>query len=300
MRRLSPIPLALVIILVVPLIVGSASPIVSSLSYHDGFIAVEVEGQGLRWINLYTEDMRPVWSSAKARFVEFNWSSSSAIAVRLCQGPCYNVNWQRVQVYDPATGHSWNSSEARLVRFRWSPQGKLAVVLWLSPCPDYSKHWMELYDPTSGRSWKTEYRGFVYAEWSPKGEIAAVVRDESGYHLEVLDDHLNLKWSSSSARVVDFEWSVDGRLAVRLEFNDTKVLLLRDGSSVEELARGSEIHYAWSEDGDLVYSVGGEIRSVRFPHITTWVVVLLLGIALVVLARVVSSRRSAGGTQEDE
>ncbi len=272
---------------------------VRSLSYHGRFVAAEVEDGGLRWISLYTEDMEHLWSSSKARYLEFNWSSSSAIAVRLCEGPCYNVNWQRVQVYDPSTGRAWNSSEARFVRFRWSPQGKLAVVLWLSPCPDYSKHWMELYDPTSGESWKTEYRGFIYAEWSPKGEIAAVVRDESGYHLEVLDDHLNLRWSSPSARVVDFKWSADGRLAVRLEFDDKKVLLLRDGGSVQELARGSEIHYAWSEGGNLVYSVGGEIRSVRFPHITTWVVMLLLGIALIVLAGVVGSRRSAGGAKED-
>jgi len=173
------------------------------------------------------------------------------------------------------------------------------VVLWLSPCPDYSKHWMELYDPSSGRSWRTEYRGFVYAEWSPTGEIAAVVRDERGYHLEVLDDHLNLRWSSPPARVVDFGWSVDGRLAVRLELNDTKVLLLRDGDSVEELARVDEIHYAWSEDGDLVYSVGGEIRSVRFPRTLTWVVVLIIGLALVVLAKVVGMRRSAGRAEED-
>ncbi len=279
---------------------AQAAPLVNRLSYYDGFIAAEVEGEGLRWVNLYTEDMRLVWSSAKARFVEFNWSSSGAIAVRLCDGPCYNVNWQRVQVYDPTTGRSWNSSGARLVRFQWSNQGKLAVVLWLSPCPDYSKHWMELYDPSSGQGWKTEYRGFVYAQWSPSEEIAAVVRDERGYHLEVLDDHLNLRWSSPPARVVDFEWSVDGKLAVRLEFNDTKVLLLRNGDSVEELARGREIHYAWSDDGNLAYSVGGEIRSVRFSHIPSWVVMLLAGAALIILAKVVSLRRSSEGTQENK
>ncbi len=287
--------LLVTILLTLPLATVGASPTVNSLSYHDGFIAAEVEGGGLRWVNLYTEGMHLIWTSAKARFVEFNWSSSGAIAVRLCDGPCYNVNWQRVQVYNPATGRSWNSSEARFVRFQWSNQGKLAVVLWLSPCPDYSKHWMELYDPSSDQSWKTQYRGFVYARWSPRGEVAAVVRDERGYHLEVLDDYLNLKWSSPPAKVVDFEWSVDGKLAVRLEFNDTKVLLLRNGDSVEELARGRDIHYAWSEDGNLVYSVGGEIRCVKFPHIPGWAVMLLAGIALMALAKVVSLRRSSKG-----
>ncbi|GEM_PF-2313606 len=290
--------LLIVIILTLPLTLVGASPTVNFLSYHDGFIAAEVEERGLRWVNVYTEDMHLVWSSAKARFVEFNWSSSGAIAVRLCDGPCYNVNWQRVQVYDPATGRSWNSSEARFVRFQWSSNGKLAVVLWLTPCPDYSKHWMELYDPSSGQSWRTEYRGFIYAQWSPSGEIAAVVRDERGYHLEVLDDHLKLKWSSPPARVVDFEWSKDGKLLVRLEFNGTKVLLLRNGDSVEELARGREIHYAWSDDGNLVYSVGGKIRSVRFSRLPGWIVMLLAGAALMILAKVV--RRSSEGAQENK
>ncbi len=287
-------------LLLIPLVLADASPNINSLSYHGGFIAAELEGGGLKWINLYNEEMRLLWSLSKARFVEFNWSSSGAIAVRLCDGPCYNVNWQRVQVYDPLTGNSWNSSEARFVRFQWSDQGKLAVVLWLSPCPDYSKHWMELYDPSSDQSWKTDYRGFVYAQWSSSGEIAAVVRDENGYHLEVLDDRLNLRWSSPPARVVDFEWSRDGKLLVRLEFNDTKVLLLRSGDSVEELARGREIHYAWSDDGNLVYSVGGEIRSLRFSHPPGWIVVLLVSAALIISAKVARFRRSSEGAQENK
>ncbi len=289
-----------IFLLLLPLTTGNASPSVNSLSYHDGLIAAEVEGEGLRWVNLYTEDMHLVWSSAKARFVEFNWSSSGAIAVKLCDGPCYNVNWQKVQVYDPSTGRSWNSSEARFVRFQWSSQGRLAVVLWLSPCPDYSEHWMEMYDPSSGKSWKTGYRGFVYARWSPKGEVAAVVRDDMGYHLEVLDDQLNLRWSSPPAKVVDFEWSVDGKLVVRLEFNDTKVLLLRTGDTVEELARGTDVHYAWSENGNLVYSVGGEIRSVRFSNIPAWVIMLAAGIALMALAKLVSMRGSSKGAEENQ
>ncbi|MDK2372649.1 MAG: hypothetical protein QI197_04655 [Candidatus Korarchaeota archaeon] len=288
------------LLLLIPLILADASPDINSLSYRGGFIAAELEERGLRWVNLYNEEMRLLWSSSKARFVEFNWSSSGAIAVRLCDGPCYNVNWQRVQVYDPSTGNSWNSSEARFVRFQWSSYGKLAVVLWLSPCPDYSKHWMELYDPSSDQSWMTDYRGFVYAQWSPLGEIAAVVRDEDGYHLEVLDDQLNLRWSSPPAQVVDFKWSTDGKLIVKLEINGTNVLLLRYGDSVEELARGGEIHYAWSDDGNLVYSVGGEIRSLRFSHPPGWMVVLLVGAALIISAMVARFRRSSEGAQENK
>lgn len=264
-------PIALLLI-TIPLLSVSASPLVRSLSYHKGFVAVEVEENGLRWINLYTEDLQKIWSSSKARYSEYNWSSLGSIAVRLCDGPCYNVNWQRIQVYDPKTGSLWNSSKARFVRGWWSPKGELALVLWLSPCPDYSKHWMEAYDPATGRSWRTDYRGFVYARWSPEAnekgkggeEIAAVVRDERGYHLEILDDELREIWESQPAQVVDFKWSRDGKLAVRLELNGTEVLLLRHEGKVEKLAEGRDIKYAWSETGDLAYSMGNEVKVVRF------------------------------------
>ncbi len=266
---------------------------VKSLSYHRGFVAIEVEDRGLRWVSLYTDRMEHLWSSSEARYVEFNWSSQNSIAVRLCDGPCYNVNWQRVQVFDPSTGRSWNSSEARLVRFWWSPQGRLALVLWLSPCPDYTKHWMELYDPASDRSWRTGYRGFIYASWSPSDELAAVVRDGRGYHLEVLDRHLVRRWSSGPARAVDFGWSPEGRLVLRMELNDTQVLLLRDGDSVRALARGGEIHYAWSEKGDLVYSVDGEVRSLHFLRTqVTWLLMLAAGAILLILSWI-RLRRSA-------
>ncbi len=297
MRSKGTLLLQLLVLSMIPTLYVHAAPTIDTISYHGKFIAVQLENNGLTWVNLYTDDMRRIWSSSKARFVEFNWSSTGSLAVRLCKGPCYNVNWQRVQVYDPLSGRSWNSSEARFVKFWWSQRGKLAVVLWLSPCPDYSKHWMELYDPSTGKSYRSEMRGFVYAKWSPKGELAAVVADENGYHLEILDDKLSVTWRTPDATGLDFKWSEEGRLAVRLEHNGTKTLLLRDGNEVMKLAEGTNVHYAWSNEGDLVYSVDGEVKVLKFQRAALIWFVPPIAALLLILVFVV--RRSMGESKQE-
>ncbi len=286
--------LLLLAIFLVPLIPVAGNPLPKAISYHGNLIAVEMEDRGLRWIDLYNENMKLLWTSSKARFIEFNWSSTGSLAVKLCEGFCYNVNWQRVQVYDPATGRNWSSSEARFAKFQWSPRGELAVVLWLSPCPDYSKHWIELYDPSTGRSEKSEMRGFIYAHWLPQEKLASIVVGKDGYHLEVLNSELKLEWRSQSASVTDFKVSKEGKIAVRLELNGTQVLILWDGKSAREVARGSDIHYDWSEDGNLAYTVGGKIGIIKFGSIASskgYLLAISISIILLILVIGIIVRR---------
>ncbi len=273
----------LLILLLLPVIRLEASgPVIDEVDAHNGLVAVVYVKGGLKQVVVY-RDSRALWSSAMYRYLEFNWSSKGVLSVRLCEGPCYNMNRQMVQVFDPYTMLTWNSSEGRFARFWWSSRGKLAVVIWKSPCGDYSEHWIEVYDPSTGRSGRSEIKGYLYVTWSPDGSlIAATVKGEKGYYVEVLDSNLNKLWSSYEAGIADFKWSKDGKLAVRLQENGTQWLEVYARGITWRSERAKEIRYDWSEDGRLIYSLDGELRTEGFLEPDLMILALSAVILLII------------------
>ncbi len=277
----------LLLLLLLPITkVWAGNGLIEDIDAHEDLIAVVYSKDGLKQLVVY-RDSRVLWSSAKYRYLEYNWSSRGALAVRLCDGPCYNMNRQMVQVFDPLSMVSWNSSEGRLARFWWSSSGKLAVVIWKSPCGDYSEHWIEVYDPITGRTSRSEKKGYLYVIWSPDGRLlAATVKGDRGYYVEVLDSRLNKLWSSYEAGIADFKWSKDGKLAVRLQENGTQWIEAYVRGTTWRSERAKEVRYDWTEDGRLVYSLNGELRMEGF--LTPDLIFLLIAVVILLIIAVVS------------
>ncbi len=274
------------LLLLIPILEVSASNrLIEGLDSHNGLVAVVYEEDGLRWLELF-KGPKKIWTSGKARYIEFNWSSRGDLAVRLCNGPCYNLNEQRVQVFSPSTMVSWNSSVGRLARFRWSPKGKIAVVIWRSPCGDYSEHWVEVYDSLTHEARRSVKKGYLFVSWSPSGNyLAATVKGDQGYYVELLDEGLNTLWSSQEAVVADFKWSKNDWLAVRLSSDGVQWLEAYINGYEWRSENATRMEYDWDEGGELVYSVNDVVKVERFsidilPKFITLAIVLIIIVAL--------------------
>ncbi len=280
---------------------AEATPVPKQVSWHGNYIAVLMEDEGLFWIDIYSEpNLERIMSSDKGGYLEYSWSKDGKLAVRLCSGPCYDVNWQVIQVLDPASNKTWRSSEAGFIKPSWSPEGKLAIVIWPSSDSDYNEHWIELYDPVIGRTLKTRKKGYMFAKWSPDGKkLAAMVRCNKGFYVEVLDDKLEVLWNSSIGQVTVFKWSNDGKIAVRVERDGREWLEIYTGSTTWRSEEAPEVAFNWSEGGNLAYVAGQELSVVKFGGITSQtivesVLIAMLGVCLLLIALIRYRLRKGG------